>query len=707
MATVQGSLDRSDFLLDRPATFVGAAPTNFSERVDEYDLELDGVTGGSIRIALTSLENEAGNTFNTFLQVIDAETGDVVADSDNDGVGGNSLIRNTEPDVLDGDGADDPLILNEFSPEGGRQYKVRVTSRWALWDDENPYRLEAVIESGGGTVALSPRRNQLSETVTGEIVTLEGQLNDIDFSAPSPVADWWGIFRNTRVDEFLLDTEIVGQPVTLDLFSPTGGFDTYLQIVNAENGDIVAFNDDDGGGSSNSRIENFSPSAGVEYRVRVTSSDRLPEDDNPYTLQARVEAGTVSLTPHEVYIPPEPEPEPEPELPTLSIDDIEIQEGIESGVQYGEFTVTLSEASEETVTVDYVSVDGTATAGDDYIAVEPGTLTFEPGKTRQTIRVEVLGDIQFENDETFTVELSNPTHATIDDDRGIGTIDNDDFEPTPADPDEYQSFRRGEHGSRQEPDDSLPENQFDLIGLSGGDDLINLNMPPNMGNPPVFEDRNPAILEDGSTDFENATWVIALGGNDRFIGTPRNDIPIVGNQGQDMFDLGNGDDVAIGGRDDDVLNGDGGGDILNGSRGDDILNGGDGSDILNGGQGDDILNGDAGSDRLQGDRGRDVLTGGLDADTFVLANNSGNLAATPGEADVITDFSVEEIDTILLLDTSSVSAVEFEAFDLTTATGDIVESTALRVSSSGRYLGVVEGVTETVMSGNANLLLLG
>jgi conjugal transfer mating pair stabilization protein TraN len=72
------------------------------------------------------------------------------------------------------------------------------------------------------------------------------------------------------------------------------------------------------------------------------------------------------------------------------------------------FPVTVSPASEDTVTVDFSSSDGTAIGGSDYTPVT-GTLRFDPGITTQTILVPVLGDLLVEADETVTVTLSNVT----------------------------------------------------------------------------------------------------------------------------------------------------------------------------------------------------------------------------------------------------------------------------------------------------------
>ena len=117
-------------------------------------------------------------------------------------------------------------------------------------------------------------------------------------------------------------------------------------------------------------------------------------------------------------------------LPTLSISDAAVVEG-DGGQTHVMFTVTLSAASDEAVSVGYVTSNGTATAGVDYTAAS-GVVTFAPGVTSQMVHVMVAGDAVVEGDETFTVSLSNPSGATIADGSAVGTITNDDVAPTPT-----------------------------------------------------------------------------------------------------------------------------------------------------------------------------------------------------------------------------------------------------------------------------------
>jgi Calx-beta domain/FG-GAP-like repeat len=117
-----------------------------------------------------------------------------------------------------------------------------------------------------------------------------------------------------------------------------------------------------------------------------------------------------------------------PQPPSISIGDATVTEG-DLGSLNAVFTVTLSKASTQTVTVQYATADGSAISGADFTSVT-GTLTFAPGETSKTIPVAVTGDQIDEYDENFSVNLSAPTNATIADGTGVGTIVDNDPPPT-------------------------------------------------------------------------------------------------------------------------------------------------------------------------------------------------------------------------------------------------------------------------------------
>src|SRR5262249_51455602 len=109
----------------------------------------------------------------------------------------------------------------------------------------------------------------------------------------------------------------------------------------------------------------------------------------------------------------------------ITIGGVSLAEG-NSGQASFVFTVSLSQAAAFAIRVQYATANGTAAAGTDYVALALSTLTFNPGETQKTITVKVNGDTVVEPDETFFVNLSGATNATIATAQGTGTIRNDD-----------------------------------------------------------------------------------------------------------------------------------------------------------------------------------------------------------------------------------------------------------------------------------------
>ena len=110
---------------------------------------------------------------------------------------------------------------------------------------------------------------------------------------------------------------------------------------------------------------------------------------------------------------------------SIAVQDARAIEGVEETIS---FEVTLSAAASEPVTVDWSTADGTATAGEDYVA-SSGTLTFAAEDMAQAIEVTVLDDAHDEGSETFALHLSNAVGAELADAEATGTIANSDPMP--------------------------------------------------------------------------------------------------------------------------------------------------------------------------------------------------------------------------------------------------------------------------------------
>ena len=109
------------------------------------------------------------------------------------------------------------------------------------------------------------------------------------------------------------------------------------------------------------------------------------------------------------------------QAPSIVVNSQSAVEG-ESGTSQINFTVSLTGPSPETWTVSYVTSDSTAQAGVDYIG-RAGTLTFLPGETAKAVSIDVVGDMQIEEDETFNIIVTGPANAM----QATGTILNDDI----------------------------------------------------------------------------------------------------------------------------------------------------------------------------------------------------------------------------------------------------------------------------------------
>ncbi len=118
-------------------------------------------------------------------------------------------------------------------------------------------------------------------------------------------------------------------------------------------------------------------------------------------------------------------------LPQIQVTQADSKPEGDTGITPFVFVVSLSQASPEAITVNYSATDGTATLVNNDFAPTTGTLNFAIGETQKTVTVNVLGDAQFEQGETFQLALSNATKATISTQNSIATIQNDDRNPNP------------------------------------------------------------------------------------------------------------------------------------------------------------------------------------------------------------------------------------------------------------------------------------
>ena len=176
------------------------------------------------------------------------------------------------------------------------------------------------------------------------------------------------------------------------------------------------------------------PAGVLDARIFVPLlDDRLDEADETFTIELTEPVGATLANARARGTILDDDAEP-----ALLIGDATASEG---DGRLG-FFVWLASDSGRTVTVDYATRAGTATAGVDYRTAS-GTLTIPPGSTGETIWVTIVDDQLHENHETLELVLTDPEFAAPGDLEAEGTIRDDDAEPGLSIPDVSASERAG------------------------------------------------------------------------------------------------------------------------------------------------------------------------------------------------------------------------------------------------------------------------
>jgi Calx-beta domain/FG-GAP-like repeat/RTX calcium-binding nonapeptide repeat (4 copies) len=301
-------------------------------------------------------------------------------------------------------------------------------------------------------------------------------------------------------------------------------------------------------------------------------------------------------------------------LPTISIADKSGKEDSSNLI----FTVKLSGASSETITVDYNTSNDSAIAFVDYTPLT-GSLTFAPRVTTQTITVPVLDDFIDESSERFFVNLTNPTNASIADNKATGTITNDDtagFSISPSNG--LVTTEAGGTASFTIQLDSQPtaDVTFNLSSSNVNEGTVSVSSvtfsAANWNTPQII---TVTGVNDNVADDNIAYQIItakAVSSDANYNNLSPDDI--------DVVNIKNGNQISS---------------IITGSpKADNPLQGTSSNDLIFGFAGNDVIVGGGGNDQIYGGVGTDNLTGGAGNDIFVLAKDEGR--------DTVKDFNAGE-----------------------------------------------------------------
>jgi Ca2+-binding RTX toxin-like protein len=288
-------------------------------------------------------------------------------------------------------------------------------------------------------------------------------------------------------------------------------------------------------------------------------------------------------------------------------------EGIDQTVG---FQINLAETSSQPITINYQTLNGTALAGQDYVA-KTGSVTFAPGETKKTVTVTLIDNNLSQADETFFLKGSSTGPVTF----------------------------------------------LQSTAIAKVTDTIEAHFPVTL----------PATVENLTLTRKANISGTGNGNPNRIIGNQGNNT-LNGGLGNDTLNGVAGNDSLIAGDGNDILIGDIGNDSLVAGGGNDNLNGGTGNDILTGGQGKDILTGGTGQDYFTYNAITDSLLAGFD----VVKDYSG-IGVSPDRINapalipavkltvskgVAFDLSVAKIQAVLTNGTFGANtAVAFNVFD--------------------------------------------
>jgi Ca2+-binding RTX toxin-like protein len=202
-----------------------------------------------------------------------------------------------------------------------------------------------------------------------------------------------------------------------NLTGATGTVGTGSDIVNPNPG--LGSLQNNGGLTQTHALLTGSPAINAGNNARVVSDDEdLDNDSNTTELIPfdgrgrgfnRIVSGTVDIGAFEVQAST---------LPILSINNLTVVEGRDANAV---LALSLNNPSSQAITVNYTTSPVTATANSDY-TTKTSTLTIAANATKGTISIPILNDNLNENNETFTITLSDPVNATLGNTKGTVTI---------------------------------------------------------------------------------------------------------------------------------------------------------------------------------------------------------------------------------------------------------------------------------------------
>lgn len=316
----------------------------------------------------------------------------------------------------------------------------------------------SVNENGTNAIITVNRTNGLASAVSVDFITANGSATaGTDYSNATQTVTFLAGETSKKVLIRPIDNT-VDQPnktVLLALTNPQGGgilgaqTNATLTILDNDSGGVIAFKSanfsatEGSGGAliTVTRTNGVASGVSVDYRTRNGTADDSSDYDETHdtlTFGAGETNKTFFVTIHDDLAPEGNEtvllelsdPTGGATLGAISNATLTILDD-ESSFAFSNATYTVSEAGPSVAvsvirsgglvtpaSVQFFTTNGTALAQSDYLSTN-GTLNFAAGIASQTIKIPVLNDTLFEDDETFGIRLINPTGGAV-----LGVISN-------------------------------------------------------------------------------------------------------------------------------------------------------------------------------------------------------------------------------------------------------------------------------------------
>ena len=344
-------------------------------------------------------------------------TSAVVTIRDDDGA---TTLLISSPMVAEGGDGETPMLTFEvfLSAASGQIVTVNFAEGTGTATADTDY---TALTAGTLTFNPGDRAKTITVTVNGDDLDEPDETVVVELSNPTNATISTAVGTGTITDDDDAPTLSITSPSVAEGDDGETATLSFEVTLSAASGQTVTVNFAEGDGTATAGTDYTALTAGTltfnpgdrakTITVTVTGDDIDEPDETVVIALSNAVNATISTATGTGKITDDDA------TPTLSISSPSVTEGDQGETAALTFTVTLSAASGRTVTVNFTEGDGTATAGEDYMGMPAGKLTFLPGETSQTITVMVMGDDMIEPNEMVVIELSGATNATI----GLGT----------------------------------------------------------------------------------------------------------------------------------------------------------------------------------------------------------------------------------------------------------------------------------------------